>query len=87
MILPILLFDSLSTSELNFETRDSLASANVSMGNVNGDAGGGEGGSMDWEDIEGFDRLPPGEEGIFADNAGMEDEIYQEIIEHVVPSK
>lgn len=63
--------------------RDTLMSADISMG----DGSRSNDSENAWDDIDGFDRLPPGEEGMFLDNAGMEEGIYHEIIDYVVPQK
>jgi hypothetical protein len=45
------------------------------------------GGDADWDDLDGLNVAPPGEEGIFMNNAGVEDTIFQEIIDFAIPKK
>jgi hypothetical protein len=40
-----------------------------------------------WENIDGLDMVPPGEEGMFMSNAGEDDAVFHEIINYAVPQK
>ena len=68
---------------MSFENRDVVLDADVDMAEPSGSAGD-EGG---WEDVEGFNVLPPGKEGLFMSNAGSGEDVFHEIIDKVAPKK
>jgi hypothetical protein len=74
-----------SSTELSFENRDAILDDDVTMGEPSGTAG--DDSENAWENLDGLNMVPPGEEGIFLSNAGGEDAVFYEIIDYVVPKK
>jgi len=73
-------FSSNGWTELSFENRDAVLGVDVVMG-------GPSANEEPWEEIDGLNAAPPGEEGMFLSNAGGEDAVFHEIIHCTVPKK